>query len=215
MLDGEQVLTICERQKGLLFSVSTSGSLACRNDHDNPGQTEPRLWKKFSWKMRRCASPRGGGTAAHAQLVSFRKSVTVWMSPMGMRETSTGSRTFLGSSTLNFLLRVPVAYVALWPFLNLSYFFTPLRNESSISLRWKTRSFDCVATEVKAWLLKLWTRLGMAENEYGINTFKLMKMNGFDMASVKNRGALKLGSEYSPTLRILKRRFPLRSCPVR
>lgn len=47
-------------------SYPTSGSLLRRNEHDNPGQAEPRLWEKFCWKMRRCAWPRGGSAAARA-----------------------------------------------------------------------------------------------------------------------------------------------------
>lgn len=47
-------------ERGWYSSYPTSGSLLRRNEHDNPGQAEPRLWEKFRWKMRRCALPTGG-----------------------------------------------------------------------------------------------------------------------------------------------------------
>lgn len=53
-------------ERGWYSSYPTSGSLLRRNEHDNPGQAEPRLWEKFRWKMRRCAWPRGGSAAARA-----------------------------------------------------------------------------------------------------------------------------------------------------
>ena len=36
------------------FSLDFPTGLECRCIHDNPGQAEPRLWGKLSWKMRRC-----------------------------------------------------------------------------------------------------------------------------------------------------------------
>lgn len=62
----------------LVFSVYTSGSLFRRNERDNPGQTEPRLWGKSCWKMRRCTW-LGGGSGCACVAVSFRKSVSISM----------------------------------------------------------------------------------------------------------------------------------------
>lgn len=45
------------------FSLDFPAGLVCRRIHGNPGQTEPRLWGKLSWKMRRCGPTTTTGCA--------------------------------------------------------------------------------------------------------------------------------------------------------
>lgn len=73
------------------FSLDFPAGLMCRRVHGNPGQTEPRLWGKLSWKMRRCGPTVTTGCARRR----VRRS---WLPEVGsnIAERRMSAREFVG-----------------------------------------------------------------------------------------------------------------------